>query len=88
MKLQGQIIQKRGSNKKYPFLDDLDALYEALKEKSIGELAREWNVPQNSIRTRVMNHFPDEWFLEMKIDRLGKEYEARVKRAKSKLKKR
>lgn len=62
-------------------------LYERLKEKSIGKLAKEWNVPQNSIRTRVMNHFPDEWFLDIQIDRLGKEYEIRVKRAKRKKKK-
>ena len=68
MKIFGKEIKKRGANKKYPELDDLDWLYSRLKTMSITQLAKKLEVPQNSIRHRVFSHFPQEW-----IDSIVKE---------------
>lgn len=67
----GVPIPRRGANKKaeYAFLDDLDWLYEQLMEKSMGELAREYNVPYNCIRHRVVELFPPEWIENIKRQR-------------------
>ncbi len=69
MKFQGVNYQLRGSNKKYPQLDDLDLLFEELKKKSITKLAKELGVPQNSIRYRVFRYFPAEWLKVVRRDR-------------------
>jgi hypothetical protein len=61
MIIHGKEIPKRGSNKKYFELDNLDNLYQELQKKSIDDLSRELNVPYNSINWRVTQNFPKEW---------------------------
>lgn len=69
MKLYGQEYKIRGANKKYHFLDDLDALYEKLKKTCIKDLADELGVGSGSIRYRVEKYFPDEWKKNIKRKR-------------------
>lgn len=69
MKIHGIDLKLRGANKLYPQLDDLDSLFEKLKNKSIGKLAKELDVPQNSIRYRVFKYFPAEWIACIRKDR-------------------
>lgn len=69
MKQNGQEFNLRNSNHKYYMLDDLDMLFERLKEVSVGKLAKELNVPQNSIRYRVMRYFTEEQIAAIKKDR-------------------
>lgn len=74
MKIFGQeITWIRNANKKYLFLDDLDMLYSQLLTKSIAELAKELNVPPNSIRHRVHKYFLPEMIKNIKKDRRPKE---------------
>lgn len=54
--LNGQVIETRGANKKYPELDNLDELLEKLKKKSITQLAKELGCPQNSLRSRLFKY--------------------------------
>lgn len=59
MIIDGKEVPRRGSNKKYPELDDVDALYERVRKDQddpicITDLARELGVPQNSIRHRLL----------------------------------
>lgn len=58
--LFGSKLDVRGSNKKYPELDDLDTLYNKLLTMSIGQLSKELGVPYNSIRHRVHKYFTQE----------------------------
>jgi hypothetical protein len=69
VKINGKEIKLRGSNKLYHQLDDLDKLFEMLKEKSIGALSKELGIPQNCIRYRVFSYFPEEWIAQVKKDR-------------------
>jgi hypothetical protein len=70
IRVRGVEYERRGANKKYDFLDDFDWLYEQLKVKSIAQLAKECDVPANSIRHRVMcDLFPEEWRLNIRWER-------------------
>lgn len=73
MIIKGQQIDKRGCNKKYTQLDNLDWLYEQLDvnrgNKTIAELSKELEIPQNSIRFRVVNYFPDDWISNIRKGR-------------------
>jgi hypothetical protein len=73
VKIHGIQHSLRGANKKYYQLDDMDELYEKLQLLSIGALAKELGVPQNSIRHRVMKYFPPEWIANIKKDRRYKQ---------------
>lgn len=73
MKINGQDIVTRPSNKLYHQLDDLDWLFEELKKKTISELAKELDLPQNSVRFRVMQYFPDDWKKQIKKSRKWKD---------------
>ena len=69
MKINGQQLSLRGSNKKYHALDDLDELFAKLKDKSMAQLSKELGVPANSIRHRVVTYFPQEWIDEIQRER-------------------
>ena len=71
-KFQGMNFSTRGSNKKYVELDDLDNLYEMLKEKSRDEISKELNIPYNSINYVVRKYFPPEWIANIKVKRFRK----------------
>lgn len=78
MKIHGVEHKLRGSNKKYTFLDDLDALYALLQKKCIKDLADELGVGSGSIRYRVEQYFPEEW--KRKIKRKRKPHKKNVKK--------
>lgn len=64
VKINGQVIATRGSNKVYYQLDDLDWLYVQLQTMTMAQLARALGIGRNSrnvIRHRVDRYFPDEW---------------------------
>lgn len=69
VKIFGNEITPRGSNRKYTELDDLDSLYTTLLSKSMGELAKETGIPYNSIRHRVHKYFTQEMIDRIKRDR-------------------
>ena len=60
VKLFGNEWKPRGSNKKYPELDDLDQLYDELLHNSMAQVAKNKGVPPNSIRHRVHKYFTQE----------------------------
>ena len=68
-KINGQWIQVRGSNKKYPILDDLDALFEMLKVKTKMQVAKELGVPFGSLNYIINKYFPEEWLKLIRIQR-------------------
>ena len=59
LKIKGKWVLIRGSNKKHTVLDDIDWLYKQLLTKSRAELAKELNVPYNSINYRL-RYFSEE----------------------------
>ena len=67
-KINGEWITLRGSNKKYPQLDDLDWLYAQLQNKTRVELAKEFNLPYGSINYQL-RYFPEDWMKNIKIQR-------------------
>lgn len=70
MKINGEeAITPRGANKKYHQLDDLDLLYELLQKKCIADVAKDLDVPPESIRYRVIHYFPEEWEANIKRKR-------------------
>ena len=69
MKINGKEFKMRGSNHKYYVLDDLDNLYQLLLTKSIAQLSKELDVPQNSIRYRCFRYFSDEQLKAIKKER-------------------
>lgn len=60
MKREGIYYRLRGSNKKYPELDDLDKLFEALKTMCVEDYARKYGYPPQSVRWRL-RYFKPEW---------------------------
>lgn len=65
MIFNGKVIPRRGSNKKYLELDDVDMLYERVRKDGenpicITDLAKELGVPQNSIRHRLRSILADD----------------------------
>lgn len=59
-KLNGEYILKRGSNKLYPQLNDLDALFEMLKLECPADVARKLKVPYNCVRYAIVSNFSPE----------------------------
>lgn len=58
IKVNGQELEIQSNNCLYSVLNDIDLLYEKLKTMHITQLAKELQVPQNSIRFRVHKYFP------------------------------
>lgn len=69
MKVNGRELHLRPSNHKHWVLDDLDKLFEMLKVKSMSEVAKELNVPANSIRYRITRYLSDEQLAQIKQGR-------------------
>lgn len=67
-KINGEFILVRGSNKKYPILDDLDALFEILKVKTRVQAAKELNVPYGSLNYQL-RYFSADWMSQIRIQR-------------------
>lgn len=87
MIIDGKVVTRRGANKKYPELDDIDKLYDRVRRDQdhpvcITDLAKELGVPQNSIRHRLI----DSGLLsEEKIKNIYMKRRAHKRRTKSKL---
>ncbi len=60
VKIFGNWIEVRNSNRDHTVLDDLDNLYDLLLKKSMAQVAKELGVPANSIRHRVYKYFTSE----------------------------
>lgn len=79
IKIFGQEITVRGSNKLHTILDDIDMLYSELQTMSIAQLAKKLDVPPNSIRHRVNRYFLPE--MKANIKRQRREHSNRSKKA-------
>lgn len=69
MKIFGNEIKVRGSNKLHKELDDLDNLYQELLTQSMAQVAKKYGVPPNSIRHRVRKYFLPEMLQNIKRER-------------------
>ena len=57
---QGKKFAVRGSNKLYTQLNDLDFIFNELKSKCPADLAKELDVPYNSLRYIIVTYFTEE----------------------------